>query len=176
MSHAVGIGNVFIQPLAVQPVVLGFLVMGQDIDWGQSQTGREPLELRHRLTGFLRLDVDDACHIHAACADAHDGAMEIVQDVPQTDLPEEGVLGGNMAAAEHHEITVGDHTVGPVDRAAVQNLIAAERDSGCRESSGGDGCKGTGSCMILGIRGNEDYIGMGRQASPDPVNKAVCIA
>ena len=49
MSHAVGKGDLFIQPFPVQPVVPGLLVMGQDVHGSQGQTGRKPLEFRCRF-------------------------------------------------------------------------------------------------------------------------------
>jgi len=99
-----------------------------------------------------------------------------VKQMPQPYLSEEGILCWNMAAAEHYEITVGDHAIGSVDTGSVQNLIAAESNADFCKGRGGNGSKLAGACVILGIGGHKDYVGIVRQTAPDPVNKAVGIA
>ena len=80
-----------------------------------------------------------------------------------------------MAAAEHHKLTVGQHSMGIAGSGACEDLIGGEVNTDLRKGGAGDGGKDAGACMILGIRGHKDNIGIFGEAGPDAVDKLVAV-
>ena len=100
----------------------------------------------------------------------------MLQQVAQADLPEKGILGRNMAAGKNDKIAVGNKTVGLACVGAVQNLIAAEENTGLSKGGGGDGGKFTGSPVVVGVGADKENPGIFRKSFPDAVDKPVGVA
>ena len=174
VALAVRVGDVLKQPQAVQNVVLHLLVVGQDVHIGEPQAGREALKVRvDALALFLGLDIYFLRQIHGTGADAHDGAIKILQQLPQADFLEEGVFGGYMAPGEDDEVTFGNQLPGILCVGSVQHLIGAEGDARLGEGNGGVHAKRTGQLVLLRVRGHKQGPGERGQGLTDLVDKLV---
>ena len=176
MAKAVSVGDVLKQPLAVQNVVLDLLVMGKDVDIRQAQAGREAGEVRGGFALFLRLNVDHISGVHASRADADHHPGIILQQLPQADLLEKGILGGNMASGQQNQVAVFNEPLGVLLVEAVQDVIALEGHSLQGKSPGGIRGKTAGAAPVFRVSGNEQRPGIGGQYLADPVDKVVGVA
>ena len=104
---AVGQGNV-LHPLSVQDVLPDELVVGQDARFGQAEAV-QPAAVAG-VGGFARLlrgGIHQPGGVHAAGAHAQHDAVVIVEQPRQAQLGKKVVLGGHMAAAQHHKAAAG---------------------------------------------------------------------
>ena len=174
MAVAVTVGDIFIQALAVQPVMPRLLVVGQEHEARKAKARRKAHKIRvNGLAGFLRLDVDSLRAVHRACADAHDDAGIALHELPEADALKELQLCGHMTAGQHHHVRQGDQP-GSVA------LVARVKHHGFTD----------GQVMVVkriverfahlvveGVvvraGGDDDHARIGLMASGQPVHKAV---
>ena len=176
MTEAVGVGDVLEEPQSVQNVVLHLLVVGQDVHIGETQARREPGKIRGGFAFLLGLDIDLVRAVHAARADAHDHAGEVLQNFPQADIPQKSVLRGYMASGQHQKITVRHQLFGVFGSFTVKNAVAAEANTGF--GKGGEHVRAEPAGKVMAVRAgaDEQTPGEGGQSLPDPVEKAVVVA
>ena len=60
MAHAVGVGDIFVEPLSIQQIILHLLIVGENVDIRQLQTVEEPGKFRGGLACLFRLGPDNA--------------------------------------------------------------------------------------------------------------------
>ena len=111
--------------------------MGQDVALRQPQAGEEALIAGvGGLAGLLGLGVDHVCRVHAARAHAHHHALPVRQQRPQTELPEEGILRGHMAAGQQDHVGRSHQRRGAMRIAAVQHVHPGKAHAMIAEAPG----------------------------------------
>jgi len=104
---AVGQGNV-LHLLPVQDVIPDELVVGQDAGLGQAEAV-QPAAVAGvgSFARLLRGGIHQPGGGHAAGPHAQHDAVVIVEQPRQAQLGKKVVLGGHMAAAQHHKAAAG---------------------------------------------------------------------
>ena len=171
---AVAVGHILVEPHAVDDDVLHLLVVGQHHDVGQAQSGEVALVGGiHGLAGQLRLGVDDGRAVHGTGADADDHALVVLQQIAQADAPEEGVLGGHVAAAEDDHVAAVDQILRPVFRAGVADVHGRKLHAVVFKAGG----EGIGHLVVLvvgqRIRRHHQQVGVRRHAVAQVHHEAV---
>ena len=109
--------------------------MRKQIRLSQTQSGKELLIVR--IEGFsfqFGLRVYGIRAVHASGADADHDALIIPEDLPESCLPEEPVLGRDMPSAQDHHIGVTDQYLRVFLVSAVQGDEVFESESGTDET------------------------------------------
>ena len=174
VAVAVVIGHILEKPLTVDDIIFYFLVVGADVDICQPQTGEKTLIIRVQgLAGFFRLGIDPMGCVHRTGADGQHDTLVVLQQDIQTDLPEEGVLGGDMATGQDDEVAGGDQLGGAVGIDAVQDGVEAEREAGFGKGGEHIGAEPGGEVPAVRAGADEQAAGVLGEVGLQPVDQAV---
>ena len=96
-----------------------------------------------------------------------------LQQLPQADLVEKGILGGHMSAGQDDKIALHDQFCRFILCPAVQNVVAGKMDARLRKGAEHGRAEFTGGSPVIGAGGHKQAPGIYRQVAAQPVQKFV---
>ena len=129
MAIAVRPRNIFIQPHAIQIIILYHLIVRQYVPPGQAKPPAPATKVFvHCLPGFLRLNVNHVGTVHGACTDADNYPPKALQLLTQPDCLKEMPLGWHMTTSQKQyiiamQILTADMPMHTVPAAAIIAVV-----------------------------------------------------
>ena len=171
---ALGDDDVLEQTAAVQDVVPDLVVVRDDLDVRQAEA-REPAAVMrvYALAGEFRMGVDPVGAVHGAGAAAHDDAVVSLQDIPEADFMDKGVLRGDMAAAEDDPVRFRHQRPDIGGVAAVEHGHGGHLDTGIADAKTHSLEHRVREGAVVGGGADQQGPGVLRQGGLDSGEKAV---